>query len=213
MVAVESTARVSDVVEIAIAAGYSRIPVFGQGIDDIVGVVFIKDLMRAEREGKQDAPVSQIMRTANFVPETKKVSSLMREMQNQKFHLAIVVDEYGGTSGLVALEDLIEELVGEIEDEYDVEEVAFETLPNGDLRVNARMSIDEINELLDAELPEGDWDTVGGLVYSLLGHVPAEGESVENDNIRLTAERVQGRRIGRVRVSRASVTEDEPSSS
>jgi putative hemolysin len=213
MVAVESTARVSDVVEIAIAAGYSRIPVFGQGIDDIVGVVFIKDLMRAEREGKQDAEVSQIMRTANFVPETKKVSSLMREMQNQKFHLAIVVDEYGGTSGLVALEDLIEELVGEIEDEYDVEEVAFETLPNGDLRVNARMSIDEINELLDAELPEGDWDTVGGLVYSLLGHVPAEGETVENDNIRLTAERVQGRRIGRVRVSRSSVAEDERSSS
>jgi putative hemolysin len=213
MVAVESTARVSDVVEIAIAAGYSRIPVFGQGIDDIVGVVFIKDLMRAEREGKQDQAVSAIMRTANFVPETKKVSSLMREMQKDKFHLAIVVDEYGGTSGLVALEDLIEELVGEIEDEYDVQEVPFETLDNGDLRVNARMSIDEVNELIDAELPEGDWDTLGGLVYSLLGHVPAEGETVENDNIRLTAERVQGRRIGRVRVSRSSVAEDERSSS
>jgi CBS domain containing-hemolysin-like protein len=212
MVAVESTARVSDVVEIAIAAGYSRIPVFGQGIDDIVGVVFIKDLMRAEREGKQDEPVSKIMRAPYFVPETKKVSALMREMQTQKFHQAVVVDEYGGTSGLVALEDLIEELVGEIEDEYDVEEVPFETLANGDLRVNARMSIDELNELLDAELPEGDWDTVGGLVYSLLGHVPAEGETVENHDIRLTAERVQGRRIGRVRVSRAPVTEDEPSS-
>jgi putative hemolysin len=134
-------------------------------------------------------------------------------MQNQKFHQAIVVDEYGGTSGLVALEDLIEELVGEIEDEYDVEEVPFETLGNGDLRVNARMSIDEVNELLGSELPEGDWDTVGGLVYSLLGHVPAEGETVENDNIRLTAERVQGRRIGRVRVSKTSVTEDEPTGS
>ena len=213
MVAVESTARVSDVVEIAIAAGYSRIPVFGQGIDDIVGVVFIKDLMRAEREGKQDAPVSQIMRTANFVPETKKVSSLMREMQKDKFHLAIVVDEYGGTSGLVALEDLIEELVGEIEDEYDVQEVPFETLPNGDLRVNARMSIDEVNELLGSDLPEGDWDTLGGLVFSLLGHVPAEGEAVATGDIRLTAERVQGRRIGRVLVSRVPVTEDEPSSS
>jgi putative hemolysin len=213
MVAVESSARVSDVVEIAIAAGYSRIPVFGQGIDDIVGVVFIKDLMRAEREGKQDQPVSEIMRAPYFVPETKKVSVLMREMQTQKFHQAVVVDEYGGTSGLVALEDLIEELVGEIEDEYDVQEVPFETLANGDLRVNARMSIDEVNELLDAELPEGDWDTVGGLVYSLLGHVPAEGETVDNNDIRLTAERVQGRRIGRVRVSRTPVTEDEPSSS
>ncbi len=153
------------------------------------------------------------MRTANFVPETKKVSALMREMQKDKFHLAIVVDEYGGTSGLVALEDLIEELVGEIEDEYDVEEVPFETLPNGDLRVNARMSIDEVNELLGSDLPEGDWDTLGGLVFSLLGHVPAEGEAVATGDIRLTAERVQGRRIGRVLVSRVPVTEDEPSSS
>jgi CBS domain containing-hemolysin-like protein len=213
MVAVESTARVSDVIEIAIAAGYSRIPVFGQGIDDIVGVVFIKDLMRAEREEREERPVSEIMRDAHFVPETKKVSSLMREMQTRKFHQAIVVDEYGGTAGLVTLEDLIEELVGEIEDEYDVEESPVEKLPDGGVRVNARMPIDEVNELLGAELPEGDWDTVGGLVYSLLGHVPIEGETVDSDGHRLTAERVQGRRIGRVRISKAPVTEGEPTSS
>jgi CBS domain containing-hemolysin-like protein len=213
MVAIESQARVSDVIEIAIAAGKSRIPVFGQGIDDILGVVFIKDLMRAEREGKQERPVSEIMRDAYFVPETKKVSSLMREMQTKKFHQAIVVDEYGGTSGLVTLEDLIEELVGEIEDEYDVEESPVEKLPDGGVRVNARMPIDEVNELLGADLPEGDWDTVGGLVYSLLGHVPTEGETVESDGHRLTAERVQGRRIGRVRISKAPVAEGEPTSS
>jgi CBS domain containing-hemolysin-like protein len=213
MVAVESTARVSDVIEIAIAAGYSRIPVFGQGIDDIVGVVFIKDLMRAEREGREERPVSEIMRDAHFVPETKKVSSLMREMQTRKFHQAIVVDEYGGTAGLVTLEDLIEELVGEIEDEYDVEESPVEKLPDGAVRVNARMPIDEVNELLGAELPEGDWDTVGGLVYGLLGHVPTEGETVDSDGHRLTAERVQGRRIGRVRITKAPVTEGEPTSS
>jgi putative hemolysin len=210
MVAVESTAKISDVVEIAIAAGFSRIPVYGQGIDDIVGVAFIKDLIRAEREGKSDEPVSSIMREAHFVPETKRVSELMREMQRDKFHQAIVVDEYGGTSGLVTLEDLIEELVGEIEDEYDVEEAPVEQLPNGDVRVTARMAIDQVNELVGGDLPEGDWDTVGGLVYSLLGHVPTEGESVDSDGHRLTAERVQGRRIGRVRISKAEVAEAEP---
>ncbi len=213
MVAVESVAGISDVIEIAIAAGFSRIPVYGQNIDDIVGVLFLKDLMRAEREGKGQRPVSEIMRDAYFVPETKKVSSLMREMQSQKFHQAIVVDEYGGTAGIVTLEDLIEELVGEIEDEYDVQESPVEQLPDGTLRVNARMPIDEVNELLGAELPEGDWDTVGGLVYSLLGHVPTEGETVESDGHRLTVERVQGRRIGRVRISKSPVTEGEPTSS
>jgi CBS domain containing-hemolysin-like protein len=123
-------------------------------------------------------------------------------MQNQKFHMAIVIDEYGGTAGLVTLEDLIEELVGEIVDEYDVEEPAIEPLANGEYRVNARMAVDEVNEFLHAELPAGDWDTVGGLVFSLLGHVPTEGESVEANGHRLAAEKIQGRRIGRVRISK-----------
>jgi putative hemolysin len=210
MVVVESTARITDVVEIAITAGFSRIPVYGLGIDDIVGVAFIKDLVRAEREGKSEDEVTTIMREAHFVPETKRVSELMREMQSRKFHQAIVVDEYGGTSGLVTLEDLIEELVGEIEDEYDMEEPPVEEFPNGDVGVTARMAIDEVNELVGADLPEGDWDTVGGLVYSLLGHVPTEGEGVDCDGHRLIAERVQGRRIGRVRIAKAAApTEDE----
>ena len=117
------------------------------------------------------------------MPETKRVAELLREMQAEQFHMAIVVDEYGGTAGLVTLEDLIEELVGEIVDEFDVEEPMVEPLAGGDVRVNARMSIDEVNELLDADLPEGDWDTVGGLVFHLLGHVPAEGETVEVDGL------------------------------
>ena len=116
--------------------------------------------------------------------------------------MAIVVDEYGGTAGLVTLEDLIEELVGEIVDEYDVEDPAFEPLPGGDVRVNGRMPIDEVNELLHAELPEGDWDTIAGFVFNLLGHVPTEGETVDFDGHRLRAEKVQGRRIGRVRITR-----------
>ena len=200
MVVVESTARVSDVIEIAIAAGFSRIPVYGQGIDDILGVVFSKDLMKAEREGFADQPVSEIMRQAHFVPETKRVSELMREMQVSKLHQAIVVDEYGGTAGLVTLEDLIEELVGEIEDEYDVQETPVERISEDEVRITARMSIEDVNELLGTDLPEGDWDTIGGLIYGLLGHVPTEGESVEFDRRRLIAERVLGRRIGRVRI-------------
>jgi putative hemolysin len=203
MVAVESHARIIDVIDIIIPAGFSRIPVYGQGIDDIVGIVYAKDLMRAEREGQMDKPVSTIMREAQFTPESKRVSELMREMQAGKFHMAIVVDEFGGTAGLVTLEDLIEELIGEITDEYDVEEVPPERLADGTVVVNARMPVDEVNELLEtSELPEGDeWDTVGGLLYSLLGHVPVEGEAADVDGHRLVAERVQGRRIGRVRIS------------
>ena len=202
MVALESNAKVGDAMEVAIAAGYSRIPVFGQNIDDITGIVYAKDLMRALRESKGDGAIRGLMRDARYVPETKRVAELMREMQAEKFHMAIAVDEYGGTAGLVTLEDLIEELVGEIVDEYDVEEPLIEPLPGGEVRVNGRMPIDELNDLLHAELPEGDWDTVAGLVFNLLGHVPTEGETVEFDGHRFRAEKVQGRRIGRVRISK-----------
>ena len=204
MVAVEARASVIDVMEVAIAAGYSRIPVYEQGIDDIAGVVYTKDIMRSLSEDHGGQPVRSIMRTAHFVPETKRVAELLKEMQEGKFHLAMVVDEYGGTAGLVTLEDLIEELVGEIVDEYDVEEPTVEPMPGGDVRVNARMPVDELNELLDADLPEGDWDTVGGLVYDKLGHVPTEGETVEIDGYKMRAEKVQGRRIGRVRISKVA---------
>ena len=202
MVTVEASALVNDVMEVAIAAGYSRIPVYEQNIDDVVGIVYAKDLMRAIREGGADKCVRDLMRQARFVPETKRVAELMREMQAEKAHMAIVVDEYGGTAGLVTLEDLIEELVGEIVDEYDVEDPLVEPLPDGEVRVNGRMPIDEVNELLHADLPTGDWDTVAGLLFNLLGHVPTEGETVDFDGRRLRAEKVQGRRIGRVRIAK-----------
>ncbi|HEX4862869.1 MAG TPA: hemolysin family protein [Acidimicrobiales bacterium] len=205
MVAVESYARISDVIDVVVPSGFSRIPVYSQGIDDIVGTVYVKDLMQAERVGHGDSQVSTVMRPAQFTPESKRVAELMREMQAGKFHMSIVVDEFGGTAGLVTLEDLIEELVGEITDEYDQEESPPLRLDDGTLVVNARMPVDEVNELLEDDnrsLPEGeDWDTIGGLLYSLLGHVPTEGESADVDGHRLVAERVQGRRIGRVRIS------------
>jgi CBS domain containing-hemolysin-like protein len=202
MVTVEARADLHDVMEVIMAAGYSRIPVYEQGIDDIVGIAYAKDLMRALREGRADQPVRELVRPARFVPETKRVAELMPEMQKEKAHMAIVVDEYGGTAGLVTLEDLIEELVGEIVDEYDVEEAPVEPLPDGGVRVNARMPIDELNELLGTDFPHTDFDTVGGLVFNLLGHVPTEGETVDYDGHRLRAEKVQGRRIGRVRIAK-----------
>jgi putative hemolysin len=202
LVAVPSDFRVADVMEVVIMNGYSRLPAFGEGVDDIVGVVYAKDLLKADRDGQIDAAVSTLLRPARFVPETKKIAELLREMQAEQYHLAIVVDEYGGTAGVVTLEDLIEELVGEIVDEYDREEAMVEPVAGGDVRVNGRMSVHELNSLLNAELPEGDWDSVGGLMFHLLGHIPVVGETAAVDGLTLRADRVQARRIARVRISR-----------
>ena len=200
MVTVESDVTVRDALEAALGAGYSRIPVEADGIDDIIGIAYTKDLVRAERVGKAEQPVRDSMRAAKFIPESKEVSDLLREMQEEKFHLAIVVDEYGGTAGLVTLEDLLEELVGDIVDEFDVEEPTVERLEDGSLLVSAAYSVDDADELLDAELPQGPWDTVGGLMLDLAGRVPDPGDSVEVDGFRLTALDVRGRRIERVRI-------------
>lgn len=204
MVAVPADFRVADVMEVAILNGYSRLPTYGDGIDDIVGLIYAKDLMKADRDGLQNVEVSTLLRQATFVPETKRIAELLREMQAEAFHMAIVVDEYGGTAGLVTLEDLIEELVGEIVDEYDREEAMVEPMPDGSIRVNARLAVDELNELLGAHLPEGDWDSVGGLVFHLLGRVAGEGAVVEVDDVTLRVDRVTGRRISRVVVSRVA---------
>ena len=209
MVTVEAHFRAADVVEVMLLNGYSRLPACGHGIDDVVGLVYAKDLMRAERDGLEDRPVSELLRPATFVPETKRLPELLREMQQHQFHMAVVVDEYGGTAGLVTLEDIIEELVGEIVDEYDVADPMIEPLPGGAALVRGRTPLAEVNDLLQADLPEGDWDTVGGLVYSRLSHVPVEGETVEVAGWRLTAQRIQGRRIGRVRMSRITPGGDD----
>jgi putative hemolysin len=207
MVSLEAEATVSEALEAALAAGYSRLPVYRHNVDDVVGIAYAKDLMRIERAGRGVEKVVAHARGAHYVPETKRVASLLREMQDRKFHQSIVVDEYGGTAGLVTLEDLIEELVGEIVDEFDVEEPAVERRADGSVVVAGRMPLSEADELLDAELPEGAWDTVGGLLLDLAGRVPRQGEAVEVDGFRLVAERVQGRRIGRVRIERRPAVE------
>jgi putative hemolysin len=202
MLAVSHDLSVSDVLDRALSDGRSRVPVYGEGIDDITGVAYVKDLVRASRSGRESAPVSRFSRKPFFVPETKRISDLLSEMRLRKAHLAIVIDEYGGTAGLVTMEDLLEELVGEIVDEFDREDPMVEHLAGGAIRVQARMPMDEVDELLDVELPEGDWDTIGGLMFHLLGHVPFEGESVRSDGFKFRAEQVKGRRIGMVQIER-----------
>jgi putative hemolysin len=204
MLAVSDGLTVSDVLDLALSDGRSRVPVYGEGIDDITGIAYVKDLVRASRAGRESSAVSRFSRKPFFVPETKHISNLLSEMRLRKAHLAIVIDEYGGTAGLVTMEDLLEELVGEIVDEFDREEPMLERLPGGAIRVQARMAMDEVDELLGVEMPEGDWDTIGGLMFHLLGHVPFEGESVRSDGFTFRAEQVKGRRIGMVQIERVA---------
>jgi CBS domain containing-hemolysin-like protein len=202
MVAVALETPLEQVLELILRSGFSRIPVYDGTIDEVVGLAYAKDVLRRLHDGQADKPLADILRQAPFMPESMRAAECLREMRKLKSHMVIVIDEYGGTAGLVTLEDLLEEIVGEIADEYDREEPNVEPLPDGDYRVNARLGIDEVNELLDVELPATEWDSIGGLLFNLVGGVPREGQEVEFQGLRLRAERVQGRRIGRVRIHR-----------
>ena len=200
MVTISASATVTRALERGLTAGYSRVPVHGEDVDDVVGVAFTKDLVHTERSGRGSDPVATAMRPAKYVPETKRVATLLAEMQSENVHLAIVVDEYGGTAGLVTLEDVLEELVGEIRDEFDIEEPSVTERGDGVVVVSGRTPVDEVDELLDTPLPKGSWDTVAGLAYDLAGGVPAAGQVLEHPPFRFTVERVEGRRILRVRI-------------
>lgn len=201
MTTVDRDVTVAEALEVTSKAGFSRVPVVGGGVDDIVGLVYVKDLIRVELDGGAAGGIDDLLRPTWFVPETKKVADMLEEMQSEKFHMAVAVDEYGGIAGLVTLEDLIEELVGEIVDEYDVEESLLERQVDGTLKVDARILIDELNDLAGISLPEGDWDTVGGLVFDLFGRVPKRGQECEVDGYTLRVDQVHGRRITKVTVS------------
>jgi CBS domain containing-hemolysin-like protein len=195
MIAVHADDTVDEAIKQAIDGGFSRLPAYEESTDNIVGLLYLKDLVRRSAAGEGSRPVREVVRPAIFVPEQKRVAELLREMQTQQFHMAIVVDEYGATAGLVTLEDLLEEIVGEIADEYDRDEPRVEHLAGGVLRVPGRTHIDDVSEALGLELPDTEWDTVGGLVFNLLGHVPVEGETVNFQGLEFRTERVQGRRI------------------
>ena len=203
IVAVEDDKTLRDVQALVLSHGFSRIPVFHDSLDDVKGVVFAKDVLKALHQGKHDMPLAEIMRQARFVPESKRVAELLKEMQREKFHQALVYDEHGSVTGIVSLEDLLEELVGEIADEYDREEPEVLELGDGVYRVSGKASIDDINELLGTELPDEEWDTVAGLMLDLLGRMPESGEEVVFRALNLKADRVQGRRIASVIITRS----------
>ncbi len=189
--------------QVAVAEGHSRIPVYEGTIDHIIGVLYAKDLLTRLDEANRQRPVREIMRPAYFVPESKRASELLEELQRQKVHMAIVIDEYGGTAGLITIEDLLEEIVGEIQDEYDPEEEAeYQQIGVDEYRFDAGIHLVEVNELLEVELSTEESDTLGGYIFSVLGKVPQVGETFERDGLRFTVESLDGRRIEWVRVLR-----------
>lgn len=207
IVALEKSSSIDDAVRLFLKAGYSRIPVFDGSLDNVLGVLYAKDLLK-HFGGVVDAKqVTDLMRPPYFIPETKKVDELFTELQRGRRHVAIVVDEYGGTAGLVTLEDLLEEIVGEIHDEYDTFETQTVVTGPGEAVVTGKVSLGDLNEMLDLDLEsKGAYDTVGGLIYATLGRIPNPGDKVTVDGAELTVLAVQGRRIRQVRVVRTEET-------
>ena len=210
MVALETSASVSDALVEALEAGFSRLPVYLDAIDDVIGIAYAKDLIRLEREGRGDEPVASHVRPALFVPETKPVAALLSDLREQRVHQVIVVDEYGGTAGLATLEDVLEELVGEIVDEFDTEESSTLAIDANTFEVPGRLPIDEVDDLLDAQLPKGSWDTIGGLVSDAIGRVPDPGDTAVVDGYRLTVLAREGRRVERVLIERLGEDDNDP---
>jgi CBS domain containing-hemolysin-like protein len=214
IVFIERAKTLRQALSLALRSGFSRIPVVGENEDDVVGIAYLKDIVRRSheyREGESVELVESVMRPATYVPDSKPIDDLLREMQARQIHVAIVIDEYGGTAGLVTIEDIIEEIVGEIADEYDVEAPRVERLPDGKVRVTARLPVEGLAELFGVEIDVEDVETVGGLLAHALGRVPIAGSTATIAGLTLTAESIAGRRnrIGTVRVSRAA--DEEPS--
>jgi CBS domain containing-hemolysin-like protein len=209
MVAIPVDATVEDLRAIFREQEYSRFPVFSENLDNIVGIVFVKDLVNLD---DQDAELSTLVRPATFVPETKRVAELLKEFQRKQVQLAIVVDEYGGTAGLVTIEDLLEEIVGEIRDEYDVEMEPVVEEGNGAYVFSAKVSIDEIRDRLGVEIEPEGFETVGGFVLTRVGRVPAVGETFELDGLDVEVLEAERRRLHKVRLRRSEVPEPQPES-
>jgi CBS domain containing-hemolysin-like protein len=209
MAYVNVDATVHEVVSSIIACGHSRIPVFDGTIDNIVGLVYAKDLLRYWGMDESAVLLKNILRPPYFIPETKNLEELLHEFKKQRIHLAVVVDEYGGTSGLVTIEDLLEQIVGDIQDEYDLEEEWLVEDAAGSVVVDARLPIEDLEEHFGIEIAREKFDTVGGLIFHLTGRIPAAGEEVESDTIRLTVLEADPRKISKVRITRLTEKVEE----
>jgi CBS domain containing-hemolysin-like protein len=214
MVFIESDKTLRQALSLALRSGFSRIPVVGENEDDVVGIAYLKDIVRRSheyRDGESVERIESIMRPATYVPDSKPIDELLREMQARQTHCAVVIDEYGGTAGLVTIEDILEEIVGEITDEYDQETPPIEQLADGRARITARLPVEDLAELFGVEIEVDEVDTVGGLLAHALGRVPIAGSQATVAGLRLTAENIAGRRnkVGTVLVERVAAEPDE----
>ncbi|GCE03286.1 hemolysin family protein [Dictyobacter aurantiacus] len=213
MVTLPSTATVNQAVDLAMQGGFSRIPVYeaSVGMDDILGILYTKDMLRQLRENHGSLPVHNLVRSAYCVPETKKLDDLLRELRQSRTHMAMVIDEYGSVAGLVTIEDLMEEIVGDIQDEYDHEEKLFEVVNENEYIIDAKMSIYDFNELMKTDMDDSDYETLGGFVYAQLDKIPGVGDTITFENLTLTVLATRGRRILKIRVCVKSQQQQEES--
>ena len=201
--ALDINTSLPEAVAMVMQSGHSRLPVFEDTIDNVIGLLYAKDLLRLQLEGEDNLSIRELLRQAYFVPEAKKVDELLREMQARGIHMAIVVDEYGGMAGLVTLEDIVEEIVGEIRDEYDQkEELLYQRISNDEYLFHGRIDLDDFNEVVGTHLSKEVADTLGGIIYGEVGRVPVGGEEIEVEGWKLVVEQVLGRRIVLVRATR-----------
>jgi len=207
MVCLPQGASLSEAVLVIQQHGHSRVPIYDGDLDHITGVVYAKDLLAHFQQGRPTQTLSAVARTPYFVPESKNIDELLREMQRRRVHIAIVIDEHGGTAGLLTIEDLLEEIVGEIVDEYDREEEHIRMLAEGDGIVDARASVHDVEEAFAVELPEGDFDSIGGFVLDRMGRLPEAGEEVEACGLRVRVQEVNAHRIQKMRITAAPTTD------
>ncbi len=201
--ALEVNTPPDEAIEVLLRTGHSRVPVYEDTIDHILGLLYAKDMLKLRREGGQPKSLRDLLRPAYFVPEAKKVDELLAEMQSRRIHLALVVDEYGGIAGLVTMEDIVEEIVGEIQDEYDqAEELPYQQVAEGEYLFQGRVDLVDFNEVMGSDLPREEADTLGGFIYNRIGRVPAPQEAIQVNDLLLTVEQVSGRRIRKVRAQR-----------
>ena len=205
-ISVEATVR--ELLDTIIACGHSRIPVYEQTIDNIIGLLYAKDLLKCWGEPQEQIQVRAIMRPPFFIPETKNLEQLLQEFKRKRVHLAIVIDEYGGTSGLITIEDLLEQIVGDIQDEYDHEEVLFTVNSDGSICADGRMPVEELEEHFNIQIERDKFDSVGGLVFHLTGKIPATGDIIEGGELQLTILDADERKIKKVSIARIGTVVD-----
>jgi len=194
--------RLSDIIQLIIQSGHSRIPIFEENVDNIIGTVHAKDLL--SHCGIADLDVREIVRAPYFIPETKKISEVLQDLRDNKSHLAIVIDEYGGTAGILTLEDIIEEIIGDVMDEYDADQKLLVEHDDGSITVNARLDVEELEDYLNVEFPEGKFESVGGFVISLLGRVPSANEELVYHDLQMVIEAASSRKIERIRIRKVT---------